>query len=70
MQETDGTSMLKITDYDSMSGEHVWVNSELDLTSVDSGVLSLEAPKNQGFLNLQISKEGMEFNETSYAQWR
>jgi len=65
MQEIDGTTGLKIVDNDSMSGEHVWVNTEMDLTSVSCGVLSLATPKNQGFLKLWISMEGKEFNENS-----
>jgi len=46
MLETSGICMLKIVEYESMSGEHVWVNWEMIFTSVISGVLSLEAPKN------------------------
>ena len=46
MKGIDGTTSLKIIEYDSMRGGHVGVNSKIYLTSVRSGVLSLEAPKN------------------------
>jgi len=46
MQETNGTTRLKIPYYDSLSGEHVWVNSEIYLTSVKSGVMSLASHQN------------------------
>jgi hypothetical protein len=46
MLETSGKTRLKIDDYDSMSGEHVSVNSEMIFTSVRSGFFSLAAPKN------------------------
>jgi len=46
MLETIGKTTLKIDDYDSMSVEHVSVNSEMIFTSVRSGLFSLAAPKN------------------------
>jgi len=60
MLETSGISKLKVVEYDSMSGEPIWVNSELIITSVRSEFLSLTTPKNQGFVKLWISKEGNE----------
>ena len=47
-----------------MSGEHIWVNSDLFLTSVRSGVMSLEAPKNQGFLEMWFFKEENAFKKS------
>jgi len=46
MLETSGKTKLKIYDYDSMSGEHVSVNSDMIFTSVRSGFFSLGALKN------------------------
>jgi len=43
--------MLKTTDYDSMSGEHVGFTSGLIVTSEKLGIWPLVAPENQGFRN-------------------
>jgi len=58
MMEKSGTTRLKVVDYDSMSGKHVWVNSEIIFTSVISQVVSMVAPKDQWFVNMWISKGG------------
>ena len=41
--------MLKSTDHDSMSGEHVGTTSRLIITSEKLGIWPLAAPTNQGF---------------------
>ena len=41
--------MLKSTDHDSMSGEHVGTTSGLIVTSETSRIWALIAPENQGF---------------------
>jgi hypothetical protein len=50
--------MLKSTDHDSMSGEHVGTTSGLIVTSGKSGIWPLEAPENQGFGKLRKFPRG------------
>jgi hypothetical protein len=51
--------MLKSTDHDSMSGEHVGTTSGMIVTSGKSGIWPLTTPKNQGFRKLQkFPREG------------
>ena len=50
--KTNGTTMLKSADHDSMSGEHVGTTSGMIITSGKSGIWPLVAPKNQGFENM------------------
>jgi hypothetical protein len=51
-RRTNGTTMLKSADHDSMSGEHVGTTSVLIITSGKSGIWPLVAPKNHGFRKL------------------
>jgi hypothetical protein len=51
-RRTNGTTMLKSVDHDSMSGEHVGTTSVLIITSGKSKIWPLAAPKNQGFRKL------------------
>jgi hypothetical protein len=51
-RRTNGTTMLKSADHDSMSGEHVGTASGLIITSGKSDIWPLAAPENQGFRNL------------------
>jgi hypothetical protein len=52
-RRTNGTTMLKSADHDSMSGEHVGTTSGLIITSGKSVIWPLVGPKNQGFRKLQ-----------------
>ena len=45
-RRTNGIAMLKSTDHDSMSGEHVGTTSGLIVTSGKSGIWPLEALEN------------------------
>jgi len=56
--ERDGTTRLKVVEYDSMSGENVWVNWDIMFTSVRAWFMSLTSPKNHGFVKLWISEGG------------
>jgi hypothetical protein len=51
-RRTNGTTMLKSVDHDSMSGEHVGTTSGMIVTSGKSEIGPLEAPENQGFRKL------------------
>jgi hypothetical protein len=51
-RRTNGTTMLKSADHDSMSGEHVGTTSGLIVTSGKSDIWPWEAPENQGFRKL------------------
>jgi hypothetical protein len=56
---TNGTTMLKSADHDSMSGEHLGTTSGLIMRSGKSDIWPLVAPENQGLRELQKSqKEG------------
>jgi hypothetical protein len=58
-RRTNGTTMLKSADHDSMSGEHVGTASGLIITSGKSEIWPLAAPENQGLRKLRKSpKEG------------
>jgi hypothetical protein len=58
-RRTNGTTMLKSADHDSMSGEHVGTTSRLIVTSRKSMIWPLAAPKNQGFRKLRkFPREG------------
>jgi hypothetical protein len=58
-RRTNGTTMLKSADHDSMSGEHVGNTSGMIITSGKSGIWPLAAPENQGFRKLRKSpREG------------
>jgi hypothetical protein len=58
-RRTNGTTMLKSTDHDSMSGEHVGTASRMIMRSGKSDIWPLEAPKNKGLRELRKSpKEG------------
>jgi hypothetical protein len=58
-RRTNGTTMLKSADYDSMSGEHVGTTFGLIITSGKSEIWPLAAPENQGFRKLQkFPREG------------
>jgi hypothetical protein len=55
----NGTVMLKSTNYDSMSGEHVGTTSGLIVTSGKSRIWPLATPENQGFRKLRkFPREG------------
>jgi hypothetical protein len=43
---TNGVVMLNLADHDSMSGEHIGINSGLISTSGKSMIWPIEAPKN------------------------
>jgi hypothetical protein len=43
---TNGTTMLKSVDHDSMSGEHVGTTSGLIVTSGKSGIWPIATPEN------------------------
>jgi hypothetical protein len=45
-RRTNGTTMLKSADHDSMSGEHVGTTSRMIVTSRKSMIWPLAAPKN------------------------
>jgi hypothetical protein len=51
-RRTNGSAMLKSTDHDSMSGEHVGTASRLIMRSRKLDIWPLEAPKNQGLREL------------------
>jgi hypothetical protein len=57
-RRTNGTTMLKSADHDSMSGEHVGTTSGLIITSGKSDIWPLAAPENQGFRNLRKFPRG------------
>jgi hypothetical protein len=58
-KRTNGTTMLKLVDHDSMSGEHVGTTSGLIIRSEKSVIWPMEAPENQGFRKLrQFPREG------------
>jgi hypothetical protein len=50
---TNGTTMLKSTDHDSMSGEHVGTTSGLIVTSGRSDIWPWAASENQGFRKMR-----------------
>jgi len=52
-RKTNGTAMSNLVDHDSMSGEHIEINSGLIVTSGKSVIWPIEAPKNQGFRKLR-----------------
>jgi hypothetical protein len=52
-RKTNGTTMLKVVDHDSMSGEHVGITPGLIFTSGKLMIWPLAAPENQGFGKLQ-----------------
>jgi hypothetical protein len=51
-RKTNGTTMLKVVDHDSMSGEHVGTTPGLICTSGKLMIWPLAAPENQGFRKL------------------
>jgi hypothetical protein len=55
---TNGTTMLKLADHDSMSGELVGTTPRLIFISGKSMIWPLAAPKNQGFIKLLILRGG------------
>jgi hypothetical protein len=58
-RRTNGTTMLKVVDHDSMSWEHVGTTPRLIFTSGKLVIWPLEAPENQGFRKLQkLPREG------------
>jgi hypothetical protein len=58
-RRTNGTTMLKSADHDSMSGEHVGTTSGLIFTSGKSEIWPLAAPENQGFRKMRkFPREG------------
>jgi hypothetical protein len=58
-RRTNVTTMLKSTDHDSMSGEHVGTTSRLIVTSGKSVIWPLAASENQGFRKLRkFPREG------------
>jgi hypothetical protein len=52
-RRTNGTSMLKSADHDSMSGEHVGTTFGLIVTSGKSEIWPLAATENQGFRKMR-----------------
>jgi hypothetical protein len=48
----NGATMLKLADHDSMSGEHIEINSGMIVTSGKSMIWPIEALENQGFRRL------------------
>jgi hypothetical protein len=63
-RRTNGTTMLKSADHDSMSGEHVGTTSGLIVTSGKSEIWPLAAPENQGFRKLQkFPREGKDLGK-------
>jgi hypothetical protein len=52
-RRTNGATMLKLADHDSMSGEHIEINSRLIVTSGKSLIWPIAAPENQGFRRLR-----------------
>jgi hypothetical protein len=62
-RRTNGTTMLKLVDHDSMSGEHVGATSGLIITSGKSVIWSLAA-QNQGFRKLgTFPREGKDLGK-------
>jgi hypothetical protein len=59
-RRTNGTTMLKSTDHDSMSGEHVGTTSGLIITSGKSEIWPLVAPRNQRFRKMRKFPRGKE----------
>jgi hypothetical protein len=57
-RRTNGTTMLKSADHDSMSGEHVGTTSGMTITSGKSEIWPWEAPENQGFRSCENSQGG------------
>ena len=58
-RRTNGTTMLKLVDHDSMGGEHVGTTLDLNVTSGKSRIYPLAAPENQGFRKLlKFLREG------------
>jgi hypothetical protein len=51
-RRTNGTTMLKSADHDSMSGEHVVTTSGMIVTSEKLWIWPLAAPQNHGFRKL------------------
>jgi hypothetical protein len=63
-RRTNGTTMLKLADHDSMSGEHVGTTSRLIVTSGKSVIWPLAAPENQGFRKLRkFPREGKDLGK-------
>jgi hypothetical protein len=59
LQEDKWNNHVKITDHDSMSGEHVGTTSGMIITSGKSEIWPLVAPENQGFRKLRkFPREG------------
>jgi hypothetical protein len=55
----NGTTMLKLVDHDSMSGEPIGTTSGMIITSGKSEIWPLAAPENQGFRKLlKFLREG------------
>ena len=54
-RRTNGTTMLKSADHDSMSGEHVVTASRLIMRSGKSEIWPLAAPENQALRKMQKS---------------
>jgi hypothetical protein len=52
-RKTNGTTMLKAADHDSISGEHVGTTPGLIFTSGKLVIWPLAAPENQGFRKLR-----------------
>jgi hypothetical protein len=52
-RKTNGTTMLKVVDHDSMSGEHVGTTPGMICTSGKLMIWPLAAPENQGFRKLR-----------------
>jgi hypothetical protein len=60
----NGTTMLKLVDHDSMSGEHVGTTSGLIVTSGKSGIWPLAAPENHGFGKMRkFPREGKDLGK-------
>jgi hypothetical protein len=57
-RRTNGTTMLKSANHDSMSGEHVGTTSRLIFTSGKSVNWPLAAPKNHGFRKIRKFPRG------------
>jgi hypothetical protein len=63
-RRTNGTTMLKSTDHDSMSGEPIGTTSGLIITSGKSEIWPLAAPENQGFRKLRkFPREGKDLGK-------
>jgi hypothetical protein len=52
-RRTNGVAMLNLANHDSMSGEHIGINSQLIVTSGKSVICPIAAPKYHGFKKLQ-----------------